>query len=95
MTAFGDAIRKAQEEGTTLSTNLPSHYVAGDTLNEANNNETFIEAAADTLESIPKFIGVSLISGANQLYNIPANIGNLLGADYETVDAGDLIAAGS
>lgn len=73
---------------------VPSYITAGDTLNVANQNTSFLESALDTVESIPKFIGVSLISGANQLYNVPADIGNLLlDLDIERSDTAEVITS--
>ena len=71
---------------------MPSYITAADTVNEANGNGSFIDSVFDTVESIPKFIAVSLISGANQLYNAPADIGNLFGADLERSDTYDVIS---
>ena len=74
---------------------IPSYMVAGDTLNIGNRNRTFLEAAADTIEDVPKFIAASIIAGTNELYNIPTDIGNLVsgGAFGERSDTGDVIAA--
>ncbi len=77
-TAFEEALAAASTGGDITDPSIPSYMRASDTLNIANGNKTFIESALDVAESIPKFIGVSIISGANQLYNIPADIGNLL-----------------
>ena len=72
---------------------LPSYITAADTMNVANDNRTFIEAAVDTIDNIPKFAAVSIISGANQLYNIPTDIGNLFGGEFERSDTHDVIAS--
>lgn len=89
-TAYEEALEAI---GRGESASVPSYITAADTLNIANGNQTFLESAADAIESIPKFIGLSVISGANQLYNIPADVGNLLGGDFDTVDTGEVIAA--
>jgi len=93
-TAYAQALAAIQA-GKTDATDpsIPSYMVASDTLNIANGNKTFLESASDALDSIPKFIGLSVISGANQLYNIPADIGNLFGGDFERSDTGDVISA--
>lgn len=80
---------KAKEENA----GLPSYMVASDAANVANRNKTFFESATDIAEDVPKFIVASLISGANQLYNVPANIGNLFGADAELSDTGEVISS--
>lgn len=86
--------RTAYEEALAggANTPVPSYLTAGDTLNIANQNGSFLESALDVAESIPKFIAVSLISGANQLYNIPADIGNLIfDADIERSNTQEVI----
>lgn len=88
--------RTAYEEALAgeANTPVPSYLTAGDTLNIANQNGSFLDSALDVAESIPKFIAVSLISGANQLYNIPADIGNFLfDADIERSNTQDVINA--
>lgn len=72
---------------------MPSYMVAADTHNIANRNATFSEAAASTIDSVPKFVAASLISGANQIYNIPANLGNMFGAGIPVSDADDFMAS--
>ena len=79
-TAFEDALKIGIESGDVNSA-LPSYMVAADTHNVANGNETFIDSAFSTIENIPMFIGVSLLSGANQLYNIAPDIGNLIAGE--------------
>lgn len=90
-TAYEESLSLAgtEEETQTL---LPSYMVAADTHNIANRNQTFLESAVDLVETVPKFIGLSLISGVNQIYNIPADVGNLFGADYERNEIDDFIA---
>lgn len=77
-TAYEEALAKIDAGEDLTNSSIPSYMRAGDTMNVANGNRTFIDSALDAVESIPKFIGVSIISGANQLYNIPADIGNLI-----------------
>lgn len=76
-----------------LATNskLPSYITAGDTLNTVNSNKGFIESAVDAVNSTGKFAAVSLISGANQLYNIPLSLGNLGGGDYKLSSTRDAV----
>ena len=76
-TAFEDALNQATAGGYLSSQHYPSYLTEADTSKITNNEKTFLEDAFDIVESVPKFIGVSLISGANQLYNIPPSIGNL------------------
>ena len=95
-TALLEAIRstikeESGEDRSESAPRLPSYVVASDTLNIANGNKTFIESALDTADSVPKFIMASMISGANQLYNIPADIGNLFGGDFERSATEDVI----
>ena len=93
-TAYEEALIKvASGEDIDAASSMPSYMVASDTLNIANGNKTFLESATDTLDSIPKFIGTSLISGANQLYNIPADVGNLFGGEFERTDTAEVIAS--
>lgn len=82
------------EEAASVSSafGMPSYMVAADSHNIANGNKTFTESVVDTIEDIPKFVGVSLISGANQIYNAPASIGNMFGADYDVSGPDDFIA---
>lgn len=99
-TAYEEALATADSEEDTTSFSsanassflMPSYMVAADTHNIANNNQTFLESAAETVESIPKFIGLSLLSGANQIYNIPTDIGNIFGADFERSEIDDFVA---
>ena len=88
------AFQEALETGV-----VPSFYQAADTLNVANRNPGFFSAIVNApgyignaAKAIPKFIGVSLISGANDIYNIPASIGNLFGGDNEITKTEDVIA---
>ena len=83
------AFQEAVETGV-----VPSFYQAADTLNIANRNPTFLQSALQiNATSIPKFIGVSLISGANEIYNIPASIGNIFGGDNKISKTEDVISA--
>lgn len=72
---------------------IPSYLIAADTLNIANENSSFLDSATSALTGIPKFIAASVVSGANELYNIPANIGNMLGGDFETSKTQDVITS--
>ncbi len=92
-TAYEEALKAISSGEEATDSNIPSYMVASDTLNIANNNKTFLESAVDAIDSIPKFIGASMISGANQLYNIPADIGNLFGGDFERADTGEIISS--
>jgi hypothetical protein len=92
-TAYQEALDLIESGEDPSGSSIPSYMVAGDNLNTANGNSSFLESALDLAESIPKFIGTSIISGANQLYNIPADVGNLFGGDFERSDTGEVIAA--
>ena len=92
-TAYEEALANIESGKDTTGAGIPRHFVAADTLNTANGNQTFLEAASDVVDSIPKFIATSLISGANQLYNAPADIGNLFGADIERSDTAEVITS--
>jgi len=85
-----DIFRKGEEEDSLA---IPSYLVAADSHSIANNNQSFLEGAAETVSNIPKFIGVSILSGANQLYNIAPTMGNFLGGDFELSKTADVIEA--
>lgn len=89
-TAFEEAM--ASLNSADGAKQLPGYITSADTLSLANKNTTFAESLADTIDSVPKFIAVSMLSGANQLYNIPSDIGNLFGADLERSDTAELIS---
>lgn len=91
-TAYAEALAQAANEGEDTSTYLPSYMVAGDTLNAGNRNQSFLESAASVLEDTPQFIGASIISGVNSLYNAPAQIGNFFGGENEIADTYEVIA---
>lgn len=91
-TAYAEALAKIQSGEDPTGAGIPNYITAADTLNIANGNPTFLESVGDVLDSIPKFIATSVISGANQLYNIPTDIGNLFGGDFERSDTGEIIA---
>lgn len=61
---------------------------AADTHNIANNGESFWDGIAD----IPKFIGLGIASGVNQVYNIVPTIGNWFGGSYEQNNLADTLA---
>jgi len=92
-TAYEEALARIESGEDLTDSSIPSYMVASDTLNIANRNKTFVEATFDTIESIPKFIATSVISGANQIYNIPADVGNLFGGDFERSDTGEVISS--
>lgn len=87
-----DSFNTAYAQALSSNTKVPSYITASDTLSIANNNKPFLDSVDDAVEFIPRFIAASVISGANQLYNIPADIGNLFGGDFERSDTGDVIA---
>lgn len=91
-TFFEEAIDSPTDEDGVPAIRVPSYVIAADTLNIANRNMTFAESIVDTRDSIQKFIGVSLISGASQVYNIPASVGNLFGQDNELRDTAEVIS---
>ncbi len=92
-TAYEEALERIRSGEDTNGSSIPSYMVAGDTLNVSNQNKTFLESAVDVVDAIPQFIGTSIISGANQIYNIPADVGNLFGGDFDRSDTGDVIEA--
>jgi len=93
ITSYAEALSRIASGQDTSGSSIPSYMTASDTLNIANGNETFVDSALNAIDNVPKFIGTSIISGANQLYNIPTDIGNLFGADFERSDTGELIAS--
>jgi hypothetical protein len=92
-TAYEEALANIKSGADPTGASMPSYITAADTLNIANGNQTFAESALDAVSSVPKFIAASLISGANQLYNIPADVGNLFGGDIERSDTGEVISS--
>lgn len=92
-TAYQQALDKVAAGGNLTEASVPSYITSADTLNTANGNASFLDSALSVIEDVPKFVGVSLISGANQLYNIPADIGNLvLDAGIERSDTQQIIS---
>jgi len=91
-TAYEESLLRQGEEEDNRPVMMPSYMVATDSHNLANGNMTFAESVADTVDSVPKFVGLSIISGANQLYNIPASIGNMFGGDYDVSGPEEFIA---
>lgn len=84
------------DEDTTEDTTevgVASYLVAADSHSIANDNQSFLESAAETVSNIPKFIGTSIISGANQLYNIAPTLGNFMGGDFEISKTADVVEA--
>jgi hypothetical protein len=92
-TAFQESLANIRDGKAQAETGLPSYMVAADTMNVANRNLGFLESAIAAVDYVPKFIGLSVISGINQLYNIPANVGNLVGGDFEINTSADVIAS--
>jgi hypothetical protein len=96
-TAYEEALFQeglGEDAGANVSAfGMPSYMVAADSHNLANGNKTFSESVMDTVQDVPKFVATSLISGANQIYNAPASIGNMFGADYDVSGPDDFIAS--
>ena len=93
MTAFEESLARIARGEDPNGSSMPKYISDADTMSVANGNKTFLESALDTASSIPKFIGVSMISGANQLYNIPIDIGNLISEDsFERTDTAEIIS---
>lgn len=65
---------------------------AGDIHNLANNKASFWDDPLGDIGGIPKFIGLGIASGLNQLYNIAPTIGNWFGGDFEHNKLADTIA---
>lgn len=91
--SFFDTQDPSTGDSEPSSLGLPSYLVAADIHSIANNNQTFLESASETVSNIPKFIGVSILSGANQLYNIAPTLGNYLGGDFELSNSADVITS--
>lgn len=70
---------------------MPSYMRAANVHSIANKNTTWDEAIIDGVENTAKFVAASVVSGANQLYNAPIDIGNLFGADWERSDTSDVM----
>jgi hypothetical protein len=93
MTAFEESLARIARGEDPNGNSIPKYITDADSMSVANGNKTFLDSAFDTVSSIPKFIGVSMISGANQLYNIPADIGNLISEDsFERTDTAEIIS---
>ena len=95
-TAYEEALLKiGTGELPAANSSMPSYMVASDTLNIGNQNQTFLESVGSTIADVPSFIGVSMLSGANQIYNIPADVGNfVLGAgSFERSDTAEVISS--
>lgn len=92
-TAYGQALSLITSGQDPTGSSIPSYITSADNINVANENRTFLDSALDVVEDIPKFIGLSIISGANQIYNIAPSIGNLFGGDFELSDTGNLISS--
>lgn len=88
-TAFAEALEASASSGTPAK--FPSYITAADTLNIANKNKTFVEGINEGVGNVNKFITASLISGANELYHIPANIGNAFGGDFKVTETQSII----
>jgi len=91
LSAYQQALQGGADEDGNVVT-LPSHFTAADPHGIANMNGTFEVDSVNPVSAVAKFIGVSVISGANQLYNIPASVGNLFGMDNEISKADDVIS---
>ena len=81
----------AYAQALKTNTPVPSYIEAADAINIANNNKSFLESFQDGAEFVPKFVAASLVSGANQLYNVPADIGNLFGGNFERSETADVM----
>lgn len=93
-TAYEEALLNISNgDSPPANSSLPSYMVTADTLNVANNNQTFSEAFQQAYEDIPQFIAASIISGASQIYNIAPDVGNLFGGNFERIDTGEVIAS--
>ena len=67
--------------------------VAGDTHNLANNNSSFWDDPIGEISGIPKFIGLGIASGVNQVYNIAPTIGNWFGGEFQQNKLADTLAS--
>ena len=70
-----------------------NYFKIADAHSIANGNKTIAESAAEIVANIPAFIAASIVSGANQIYNIAPSIGNALGGDFKQASADDWMAA--
>ena len=91
--AYQEALSKINSGEDPTGSSIPSYINSADTLNIANGNPTFLESASSVIDNVPKFIATSLLSGVNQLYNIPADVGNLFGGNFETADTYEVISS--
>jgi len=66
--------------------------IAGDVHNLANNSQSFWDDPIGELSGIPKFIGLGIASGINQVYNIAPTIGNWFGGNFTQNKLADTLA---
>jgi len=100
-TAYSEAVSELDQNQTDTQSQdsnissilLPSYMIAADTHSIANSNPTFGESAGSVIEDASKFIGLSILSGVNEIYNIPIAIGNMFGADIKRHTVEDFIGS--
>lgn len=85
ITSFDSPVSASSEDSSPL-------FVAADIHNIANNGTSFWDDPVGDISGIPKFIGLGLASGLNQVYNIFPTIGNWFGGDYEQSKLADVLA---
>jgi len=83
----------AKEEQKSQSLVVPSYLVATDNHSIANNKESLMDGAIDTASSVATFIGLSMVAGINEVYNIAPTLGNYAGGDFELSKTADVITA--
>ena len=67
--------------------------LASDTHNIANNGSSFWDDPLSGVAAIPKFLGLSIASGVNQVYNIAPTVGNWFGGDFQQNKLADTLAS--
>lgn len=71
---------------------IPSILVAADTHNIGNRNESFLDSAESAVSSVGKFVATTMVSGANEVYNILPTIGNVFGGEFQQSKTADVLA---
>ena len=67
--------------------------IAGDVHNLANNKSSFWDDPLTGISGIPKFIGLGIASGVNQVYNIAPTVGNWFGGNFQQNKLADTLAS--